>query len=316
MRRNRRITLIAAGSGALVPALVAGAVYAQAAPAASVAAAAPGICTSSSHQALAAKLSGDITAALRSRSSIVALTVADRRTGVVCRLQEGRHFDSASVVKVTILGALLRKALDQHRFLTSNEVRLTTAMITQSDNNAASALWAEVGRPGLQRFLDLAKMTETVLGPGGFWGLTQLTARDELTQLRLLTSSNSVLDAPSRGYALDLMSRVIASQRWGVPAGAPAGLTVRVKNGWLPRPTLGWRINSIGSFAGHGRDYMIAVLTENNPDMAYGVRTVEGVAQVIHRDLNAGLPPAIGPSAVSPSWGTPDEQIPPLPNIP
>jgi beta-lactamase class A len=312
MKSSRKLTLMAVSLTAAVPVLAASAVNAQAGPAAATV----GICTSSSHQALASRLSGDIAAALRPRSSIVAVTVLDRRTGVVCRLQEGRRFDSASVVKVTILGALLRKALEQHRYLTSAEVRLTTAMITQSDNNAASALWAEVGRPSLQHFLNLARMTETVLGPGGYWGLTQITARDELTQLRLLTSTNSVLDVASRRYALGLMARVIASQRWGVPAGAPAGVTVYVKNGWLPRPTYGWRINSIGSFIGSGRDYMIVVLSENNPTMAYGVRTVEDVAVVIHRDLNAGLPAAIGPSPVSPSWGTPDERIPALPGIP
>jgi hypothetical protein len=177
-------------------------------------------------------------------------------------------------------------------------------------------LWAQVGRSSLQHFLNLARMTQTVLGPGGYWGLTQITARDELTLLNLLMSLNSVLDTPSRRYALGLMSRVVASQRWGVPDGTPAGVTVHVKNGWLPRPTLGWRIHSIGSFSGRGRDYMIVVLSENNPTMAYGIRTIENVALVVHRDLNAGLPAVIGPSAPSPSWGTPDERIPPLPSIP
>jgi hypothetical protein len=308
----KRTVMAVSLAAAVLVAAATGAVTAPAAPAA----AAAGICTSSSHQALAARLSGDIAAALRSRSSIVSVTVADLRTGVVCRLQEGRRFDSASVVKVTILGALLRKALEQHRYLTSAEVSLTTAMITRSDNNAASALWARVGRSSLQHFLNLARMTETVLGPGGYWGLTQITARDELTLLRVLMTVNSVLDTPSRRYALGLMSRVIASQRWGVPAGTPAGVIVHVKNGWLPRPTYGWRIHSIGSFSGRGRDYMIVVLSENNPTMAYGIRTVENVARVIHRDLNAGLPAVVGLSAPSPSWGTPDERIPPLPSIP
>ena len=75
------------------------------------------------------------------------------------------HFDSASVVKVTILGALLRKAEDQRRSLTRAEANLATAMITRSDNDAASALWAELGRHDLQHFLNLAQMTHTVLGP-------------------------------------------------------------------------------------------------------------------------------------------------------
>ncbi len=279
-------------------------------------ASAASICTSSSHRALASRLSRDILAALRSRSSTVALTVNDREKGVVCALRQGRHFDSASVVKVTILGALLRRAMEQHRSLTSTEVSLTTAMITRSDNNAASALWARLGRGNLQHFLNLAKMTETVLGPDGYWGLTQITAHDEMTLLRLLTSSNAVLNAASRAYARNLMARVIASQRWGVPAGTPAGVTVHVKNGWLPRPTHGWRIHSIGSFSGHGRYYMIAVLTQDNPTMAYGVRTIENVAEVIHRDLNAGLAAAISPTRLSPSSQTPDERIPALPQVP
>jgi hypothetical protein len=122
-----------------------------------------------------------------------------------------------------------------------------------------------------------------------------------------------VLSAASCGYVLNLMAHVIPSERWGVPAGAPADVTVHVKNGWLPQPTHAWRINSIGSFSGHGRDYMIVVLTWNNPTMTYGIDTVQAVAEVINRDLNPGVTAVIPPSAPYPSWGRPDEQIPALP---
>ena len=145
------------------------------------------ICTApAAHAALAAKVSRDIQAAMSGRTDMIAVTVADRRTGVVCRLNEGHRYDSASVVKVTILAALLRWHQETGKALTHTEISLATAMITQSDNNAASALWNEVGRTRLQHFLNLAKMTETILGPGGYWGLTQITGRDELTQLRLV----------------------------------------------------------------------------------------------------------------------------------
>jgi beta-lactamase class A len=274
------------------------------------------ICNSSAHPALASRLSRDILAALKRRSSTVALTVNDRVKGIVCALGQGQHFDSASVVKVTILGALLRRAMEQHRSLTSAEVSLTTVMITRSDNNAASTLWARLGRGSLLHFLNLAKMTETVLGPDGYWGLTQITAHDEMTLLRLLTSNNTILNAASRAYARGLMARVIASQRWGVPAGTPAGVTVHVKNGWLPRPTHAWRIHSIGTFSGRGRYYLIVVLTQDNATMAYGVRTIEKAAEVIHRDLSVGLPAAIPASRFSPLWLIPDERIPALPIVP
>jgi hypothetical protein len=195
-------------------------------------------------------------------------------------------------------------------------VHIVLAVLPDARRPAATALWNEVGRSRLQHFLTLARMTRTVLGPGGYWGLTQITAHDQLTLLRLLTSTNSVLDTASRQYALSLMAHVTPAQRWGVPAGAPAGVTVHVKNGWLPRPTHGWRIHSMGSFSGHGRDYLIVVLTQNNATMAYGVRTIEDVAEVIHRDLNAGLPAAVRPSVISPAQQTPDERLPALPNVP
>jgi hypothetical protein len=274
------------------------------------AAAAAAICRSSSHPALAARISRDIQAARRGRVSAVAVAVDAPAVGLTCSLNGSRHFDSASVVKVTILGALLRKALEQNRFLTDTESNRLRAMITRSDNAAASALWAELGHGSLQHFLNLAGMTHTILGPGGVWGLTQITAPDEILLLRLLLRPNAVLSPNSRSFALRLMAQVIPSQRWGVPAGAPTSLTAHVKNGWLPRATHGWRIHSIGCFTGHGGGYSIAVLTQDNPSMSYGITTVQAIARVINRDLNPAATARVAASRPFPSWGTPDERIP------
>jgi Beta-lactamase enzyme family len=304
-----------------LPTVLGAAVMASVAPAAaqasraagsSAAATAPAICKSASHPALAARVSKGIVAAMAGRSSVVGLTVDDRVTGLTCKYHPYWHFDSASVVKVTILSALLRKLEQEHRSLTAEQRELATEMITVSDNDAASTLWAETGRPSLQHFLDLAGMKETDLGPGGYWGLTEITAHDELTLLKLLTSKNSVLTTANRDYVLGLMARVVSYERWGVPAGAPTDVTVHVKNGWLPLATHGWRINSIGSFSGHGKNYMIVVLTDDNPTMAYGVDTVQGIAEVINHALNPGAASVIPAAAPNRSWGTPDEQIPAL----
>jgi beta-lactamase class A len=274
------------------------------------AAAATSICQSAKHPVVAARMSRGILAALRGRSSAVGLAVDDPVDGITCKLHPHWHFDSASVVKVTILSALLRKLQQEHRGLTAAQRALATKMIEISDNDAASTLWDETGRTALQHFLDLAGMKETQLGAGGYWGLTQITAHDEMTLLQLLTRTNSVLTTASRDYVLGLMAKVVSYERWGVPAGAPTDVTVHVKNGWLPQPTHGWRINSIGSFSGAGRDYMIAVLSMDNPTMAYGVDTVQGVAEVINHGLNpraTSVIPAAGPNR---TWGQPDEQIP------
>ena len=311
---KRRHRLLASGAVTLAGSFIA--LLVPGAPAASASPAGPSLttpvvaCASASHPAVAVALARDIQAARRGRSSTVAVWVDAPSAGVTCSLSGSSHFDSASIVKVTILGATLRKALDQHRFLTSNETVLLRAMITKSDNNAASTLWARLGHTYLQHFLNLAGMRQTVLGPGGFWGLTQVTAHDEMLLLRVLLTSNSVLSSNSRAYALSLMAQVISSQRWGVPAGAPRTVTVQVKNGWLPRATHGWRINSIGAFTSAKGWYSIVVLTMDNPTMSYGITTVESIARVIHRDLNPAVPAAVPMSTPNPAWGTPDEQIP------
>ncbi len=237
------------------------------------------------HPVLARRLARRITAALRGRMSIVGLALADQRTGISCALHRRRHFYSASVVKVTILAALLRKLQAGHRRLSPAQAGLAAQMITESSNTAASALWAQDGRRALRRFLYLARMRHTVLGPGGYWGLTQITAQDELRLLRVLTSAGPVLSRPARAYIRRLMARVIPGQRWGTPAGVRPGVVVHVKNGWLPLPSYGWRINSLGIFSRPHTSYMIVVLTKNNPTMAYGVATIQAAARVINHRL-------------------------------
>ncbi len=245
-----------------------------------------GLCRSSSHPRLAARLGRAIDAARAGRESQIAVRVDDPGKGLQCYLHGARRFDSASVVKLTILGALLRKALVQHGYLTTAEAAEATAMITRSDNDSATALWSELGPRSLQHFLDLAGMRQTALGTDGYWGLTQITAHDEVLLLRLLLHPNLVLDWPSRRYALSLMAQVTPAQRWGVPAGAPARLTAHVKNGWLPSVTHGWYVSSIGCFTGHHSGYSVVILTDDNPTFGYGVATVGAVARAINHDLN------------------------------
>jgi len=313
-RRRLLATTAVALLGSFIALLALAAPAASASPAGVSLAVGTVACTSASHPAVAAALARDIQAARRGRSSTVAVWVDDPGAGITCSLNGSAQFDSASIVKVIVLGAVLRKALEQHRYLTAGETALLRAMITKSDNNAASTLWARLGRSYLQHFLNLAGMRETILGPGGYWGLTQVTAHDEMLLLRLLLESNAVLSSGSRAYALGLMSQVISSQRWGVPAGAPRTVTVHVKNGWLPLATHGWRINSIGGFTWPTGWYSIVVLSMDNPTMAYGITTVEAIAKVIHHDLNPAVTSVIPLSTPGPAWGTPDERIPaPLP---
>jgi hypothetical protein len=247
-------------------------------------AAAAGPCWSKAHPKLAAEISRGIVSALSGRVSVVGITAVAPAEGITCRYHPWWNFHSASVVKVIILGTLLRELQARHQTISPGQAALARAMITQSDNNAATALWNDVGVPAVQRFLTAAEMDHTVVDPDGFWGLTEVNANDELLLLRLLVTRNKVLDNSSRSYVLRLMSEVILSQRWGAPAGAPANVVVHVKNGWLPDPSF-WVVNSIADFTHRGSAYSIAILTKDNPSMAYGVDTVQRVAVQINQDL-------------------------------
>ena len=276
-----RVTQVATSPAATAKASTAGS--------ATLATVTEGLCTApAARRALAAQLSADILKGLRGRGGVHAVSVYDRVTGVYCLYNGSAHFDSASIVKAIIMAALLRWHQETNTPLSSWEESEATLMITQSDNDAATALWDELGMDNLQHFLNLAGMGETQLGQDGDWGLTQVTAHDEMLLLELLTAPNPILDASSRSYQLGLMAQVTNWEAWGVTAGTPTGVSWHVKNGWLPDAT-GWHINSIGTFSGPGKNYMIAVLSDNtnmNDDEQYGINTIEDVARLVQADLN------------------------------
>ncbi|MGC0331837.1 hypothetical protein RKD23_004827 [Streptomyces sp. SAI-170] len=283
MTHQRRARALAAtlGAGLLIP-------LAAASPAD---AATPTVSCTSAKAGLATKLRQDIQAAVNARSGTIAVGVYDRSTKTICTLRPTVRYDSASVVKVTVLAALLYDTQLQGRGLTDREMSLARKMITVSDNDATTALWNQLGVTKIKRFLAAANMTHTVPGPYGTWGITQISVTDEQKLLKMLTASSSTVLSPARrAYALKLMREVVSSQRWGTPYGAPSTVTKAVKNGWLQRSTdHRWRVHSIGAFKGNGHDYFISVLTLNNTGSTwqYGINTIQNISKVVHRDLHA-----------------------------
>jgi hypothetical protein len=283
-RRPRRTMLTAT---ACAVALGAAAAVPLAAAAVTSAAAATSICTSAKHPYIAAKISAAISSAVAGRpGSYVAVAASDPTDGLNCQLHNTEHFFAASVMKVTILSALLMK-VGGPSHLTAAQKNLAVLMITQSNNAAAQTLWDEEGIPAVQKFLSKAGMTETQVNNA--WGLTLITAHDELRLLQVLTDS-TVLGSASRSYVLTLMSEVIASERWGISAGAPSAEKLHIKNGWLNYPGAGdWNINSIGTFTGP-RNYQIVVLSAPSSDAngqseTYGIDTDQDAAYAFNHNL-------------------------------
>jgi beta-lactamase class A len=224
-----------------------------------------------------------------SRSGTVLAAVYDVRTGQTWRLGDGQPQAEASVVKVNILQALL--ARQGGAGLSPDDQSLAVQMIEDSDNDAATTLWdAAGGASGLTSYNDRAGLSSTTpstcVACTGFpwpgWGLTSTLPQDQLTLLKQLVvpGAHPLLSAAARSYALSLMEHVNPDQHWGVSGGVPSGVTVALKNGWLPlnASNTDWQVNSVGWVSGQGRNYVIAVLSTGNPTEQYGIDTINALS--------------------------------------
>jgi beta-lactamase class A len=231
---------------------------------------------------------------LSGRAGEVTAAVYDANTKQTWVLHPGVVQDTASIVKVEIMGTALTEDESGASPLPASEAALTPSMIENSDNQSATTLLADVGgAKAVARFdrsLGMRHTTPSSLAlipgtPWPGWGLTTTTALDEVTLVSAFAYPNAVLSAASRSYGLSLMEHVEADQDWGVSGGVAAGSTVALKNGWLPLGPSGWQVNSIGWILGHGRNYVLAVLTDGNPTESYGIGTITHMARVIFARL-------------------------------
>jgi beta-lactamase class A len=222
----------------------------------------------------------------------VLAAVYDVSTGQSWRLGDGPPQAEASVVKLDILEALLEKQAGT--LLSAGDQSLSQSMIEDSDNDAATSLWDEAGgAAGIGSYNDIAGLSGTTPSAcvtcAGFawpgWGLTTTVPQDQVSLLRQLIAPGPrpLLSDAQRSYALSLMENVAPDQRWGVSGGVPAGVTVALKNGWLPLndANTDWQVNSVGWVSGDGRDYLIAVFTTGNPTEQYGIDTINALSSRI-----------------------------------
>lgn len=195
----------------------------------------------------------------------------------------GRHLDrvhnSASVVKVMFMVALLRRPEVRHDALTPAERHLLGPMIKRSDNQAATAIYNRVGERALHELARDAGMRHFSTQP--VWGLTTITAAG---QARFMYRLERFIPRRHRGYAIHLLSRIVPSQRWGIPPVAPSGWTLHFKGGWSGAPS--WRVNQVMLLRRPPRRLSLAILTREQPSKGYGERTIEGVAKRLLRGYN------------------------------
>jgi beta-lactamase class A len=145
-------------------------------------------------------------------------------------------------------------------------------MITYSDNDAADAIYARVGDPGLFAVARAAHMRRFTVA--GYWGNAQVTAAD---LAHLFSRMRKLLPRPHRRTGLRLLASVIPGQRWGLPRAAGRRWSVYFKGGWRSTET-GELVHQAGWLRRGDRELTVAVLTDGQPSQLHAIHTVRGIA--------------------------------------
>lgn len=203
----------------------------------------------------------------KKRAGDVAFAVIDKR-GQIRGFHRARTAPSASVIKVMLMVALLRKRHDSA--LSDFDRSLLVPMIRRSDNTAATLVRDMVGQRRIERLARIARMRDFAYHP--IWGQCRISPRD---QARLMFRLDSFVPGRYRRYARHLLSHIVPEQRWGVARVAPRGWHLFFKGGW--GSGTGLVDHQVALLTRRHRRIAIAVLTQGNPDHDYGKKTLRGV---------------------------------------
>jgi beta-lactamase class A len=190
-----------------------------------------------------------------------------------------RVYSSASASKALLLAAELRRLKETGDPLDSSAKALLEPMITYSDNDAGSGVYARVGDGGLTDVAERAGMRAFEVDPG-FWGGAQITAAD---MARFYFRLERNLVGRYRDYGMSLLANVTPSQRWGIPAAAGPGWRVWFKGGWRPSGEEGTTgaVTHQAALLVHrsGQRLALAVLSNEAPGEGGGFSAIEGVSE-------------------------------------
>ncbi|MGH2866515.1 MAG: hypothetical protein ACRDNK_02960 [Solirubrobacteraceae bacterium] len=213
---------------------------------------------------------------LAARAGLTGFAVVDSE-GRLSGADLNRPFITGSVVKAMLLVAYLRHlaALGQ-RHVDPQSASFLYPMIHVSDNRAATQTQSYVGDAGLDGVARAAGMAN--FSVFGSWGTALLTPAD---QAQFFFAMDSLVPSQFVGYARFLLSTIVDYESWGIPAIArPRGYRVFFKGGWRPTPR-GQLVNQIARLEGHGRRFALAVMTDGDPSMAYGIETIQGLTAAL-----------------------------------
>jgi hypothetical protein len=212
-----------------------------------------------------------------------AVSVLDRTTGAGVSVNANRVFQTASIMKFDILATRLLQTQRAGQTLSSSQRGLAFLMITQSNNQAASSLYAlDHTAGGVSAANATFGLKNTHPGLNGVWGKTHTTASDQIR-------------SANQKYMLSLMSKVEPDQAWGITAAKDDSATgIYVKNGWDEMDAYGHMEgdNSIGRIIEPGHDWLIATMSNYNRTDATGEKILGNLAKIAVGGLRLETQPA------------------------
>jgi hypothetical protein len=218
--------------------------------------------------------------------------IEDARSGGTYSFTGDYASQSASMAKPMIVAMALRKARADGQALSAEHQENARKAITNSDNDAATALWTYAGYQTYQSLADDLDLSHTHLDENRAdqWSWTWTTPSDQVLLAKTLaTGGSKALTDDECRFIWDLMGQVQDDQAWGV--GQPKSGTVKahLKNGWVQfKSTDGlWAVNSMGAVEGDGRNYRLAVMTRV-PDFDTGRAVTSEVGKWVFSILGSG----------------------------
>lgn len=236
---------------------------------------------------LSAQLAARLRAAVGNHLGRLAVGVIDATTGATAWYHASRRYDTAGIVQIDILAALLYLDQRARTPVTATDAGLAAAMIQDGSGTAAARLWQAIGGVrGMAVANRALLLRHTTWGEAGAWNLTRSTAADQLQLLEDLTAASSALHSGGRDYAVGMLAGGAAGQRWSVAAAASPATAYAVTSGCRPDPRL-WLADSIGVIQRAGHELLIAVLSKGNPTKAEGTRVVRAAVMAAARVIMA-----------------------------
>jgi beta-lactamase class A len=225
-----------------------------------------------------------------------AVDVVDRTTGATVAVNEDRTFQTASIMKFDILATRLLQTQKAGETLSSGQRGQAFLMITQSNNQAASSLYADDHTAsGVSAANATFGLKNTHPGLNGVWGKTHTTAADQIRLLSAVFNPKGPLSSANQQYMMSLMAKVEPDQAWGITAAKTSDATgVYVKNGWDEMDAFGHMEgdNSIGRIVEPGHDWMIATMSNYNRTDTAGEKILGNLAKMAVGGLRLQTQPA------------------------